>query len=77
MGSGKAILGENRTNAENVWPIEGLKHNILSVIQLVDFVLNSKGCFIRKKGLKRKVVRGFKTLDNVYVLKGRVSKEMR
>lgn len=36
LGSSKANLGEKRTNAEDVCLIEGIKHNIFSVIQMVD-----------------------------------------
>lgn len=81
LGSGKAKLGEKRTNAEDVWLIEGLKYNILSLIQMVngceEVVFNFKGFFIKKEGSKRVIARGFKTPDNVYVLKGRVESKKR
>ena len=54
LGSGKANIGEKRTNAENVWHIEGLKHNILNFIQMVyggkEVLFNSKCCFIQYEG---------------------------
>lgn len=75
LGCGKSNLGEKRTNEEDSWLIEGLKHNILSVIQMVDggkeVILNSKGCIIQKEGSKRVISRGVKTSDNVYLLKAR------
>jgi len=81
LGSGKANLGEKRTNVEDVWVIEGLKHNILSVSQMVDggkeVVFNSKGFFIMKEGSKRVIARGDKTPDNVYVLKGKLKSKKR
>lgn len=52
LGSGKENLGENKTNAEHAWLVEGLKHNILSMSQMVygweEVVFNSKGCFNKK-----------------------------
>lgn len=54
LGSCKPNLGEKRTNAEDVCLIKVLKHNILSVIQMVDGgregLFNSKGCFTQKEG---------------------------
>ena len=76
LGSGKANLGEKRTNEEDVSLIKGLKNNILSVRQMVDggkeVIFDSKGWIIRKEGSKRVITRGFKTPEIVYVLKGRV-----
>ena len=61
LGSGKANLGEKRTNAEDFWIIEGQKNNILSVVQMVDggkeVIFNSKGCIIQKEGSKRVIAR--------------------
>ena len=78
LGSGKAKTGEKRTNVEDVWLIEVIKHSILTVSQMVDggkeVVFNSKGCFIQKEGSKTVIARGGKTPYNVYVLKGRVRK---
>jgi len=34
-------------------------------------------CFFRKEGSKRVIAKGVKKQGNVYLLKGRVSKEMR
>jgi len=80
LGSGKANLGEKRANVEDVWLIEGLKHNIISLSQMVDgskeVVFKSKDLFIKEERSKRLITREVKTIDNVYVLKGRVkSKE--
>lgn len=81
MGSGKANLGENRTNSEDVSLPKGLKSNIISMSQMVDggkeLVFNSKGCYIRKGGLEKVIDKGVKTPNNLYVLKGRRRKEMR
>jgi len=76
LGSGKANLGEKRTNDKYVWLIEGLKHNILSVSKIVyggkEVVFNSKYCFIKKEGSMRVIERGVKAPNNVYMLKKRV-----
>lgn len=69
LGSEKANLGEKRKNVEDIWLIEGIQHNILSVRQMVnggkEVILNCKRCIIWKEGSKRVIARGVKTLDNV------------
>lgn len=81
LGSGYANLSEERKNEKDVWIIEGLKHNILSVIQMVDGgkegISKYKGSIIRKEGSKRVISKGVKTSDNVYVLNIRVKSKKR
>lgn len=81
LGSGKANIGEKRTNADKLWIIKGINNNILSVSQMVnggkEVIFNSKFCIIEKEGSKIVISMGVKTLDNVYVLKGRVSRKRR
>lgn len=52
MGKGIVSLVNEKAKIEDVLFIEGLKHNILSLIQLFDkgheFTFNSKGCEIIK-----------------------------
>jgi len=38
-----------------------------------EVIFNSKGCGIRKKKSMRVISKGIRTLENVYMLKGRVS----
>ena len=52
FGSGKANLGEKSTNVDDVWFIEGLSHNTLTLNQMIvwgkDVIFNSKGCIFQK-----------------------------
>jgi hypothetical protein len=52
--------------------VEGLKHNILSVIQMCDqgynLTFHSKGCDIRKEALEILVENENKTSSDVYIL---------
>lgn len=54
LGSGKSNIGEMRTKVDDFCPIEGLRNDIFSVIQMVDegkeVIFNSKGCIIPNKG---------------------------
>lgn len=81
LGKENANPGDKKDNAPNVCLIEGLKNNILSVSHMVDGgkkqVFNSKDFFISKEGSKRVTAKGVTTLENVYVLKGSVSRKKR
>lgn len=52
--------------------MEGLKHNLLSVIQMCDqgydLTFNSKRCEIRNVGIGKLVEKTEKTLGNVYII---------
>jgi len=78
LGKGKVILGNEELNAVDVLLVEGLKQNILSVIQMVyggkEVIFNSKVCCIRKEKSKRVISKEIRTSYNVYVLKERVAK---
>jgi len=54
--------------------VEDLKHNILSVSQMVDrgleITFKYKWCIIRKEDFGTLVAKQIRTLENVYALKG-------
>ena len=71
---GKCIvsLDNGKTKTHNVLYVEGLKHSLLSVIQICDqgynLTFHSKECEIRKAGLGRLVENANRTTSNAYVL---------
>ena len=54
--------------------VNGLKHNLLSVSQMCDqgneVVFRSNGCVVRKLDIRETVIKGIRTPNNLYVLKG-------
>lgn len=62
---GKASISDERTNVDDVFLVEKMKHNILSLIHMVDgckeVIFNSKGCFIRKYKSKRVISKRIRT----------------
>ena len=53
--------------------VDGLKHNLLSVSQMCDqgteVVFSSKECVVRELDTGKTVIKGTRTLSNLYVLK--------
>jgi hypothetical protein len=72
VGKGIVSLDNGKTKTHNVLYVEGLKHNILSVIQMCDqgynLTFHSKGCEIRKATSGRLVENANKTSRDVYIL---------
>lgn len=64
---------DGKLKAHDVYYVEGLKHNLLSVSQMCDkgykFTFDSKGCQIRKERNGQLVVEGKRTYGNIYNLK--------
>ena len=74
-GKGSVFLKE-KVNAGNVMYVDGLKHNLLSVIQMCDqgneVVFRSNECVIRELDTREIVIKGTRTPNNLYILKGGV-----
>lgn len=64
---------DGKLKAHDVYYVEGLKHNFLSVSQMCDkgykFTFDSIGCQIRKESIRKIVVEGKRIDGNVYNLK--------
>ena len=71
---GNVSLSKGKRKAQDVLFAEGLKHNLLSVIQVCDrgceVVFTSKDCRIKFVNLGQLFAKGIRTENNVYVLKG-------
>ena len=75
IGKAKAFLDNKGTNDTNILIFKYLKHNILSVVQMIDrgheVTFNSRGSRTRKEDSRKLVEKGIMALDNIYVLKER------
>ena len=62
-----------KVKASNVMYVDGLKHNLLSVIRMCDqgteVVFSSKECVVRDLDTGKAIVKGTRTPNNLYVLK--------
>ena len=72
-GKGYVLLKE-KVKAGNVMYVDGLKHNLLSVSQMCDqgneVVFWSNGCVVRELDIGETVIKGTRTPNNLYILKG-------
>ena len=72
-GKGSVILKE-KVKAGNVMYVDGLKHNLLSVSQMCDqgneVIFRSNGCIVRELDTGETVIKGIRTPNNLYILKG-------
>eukprot|EP00253_Pinus_taeda_P003264 PITA_03264 len=72
-GKGSVVLKE-KVNARNVMFVDGLKHNLLSVSKMCDegneVVFRSNGCIVRELETGERVMKGIRTPNNLYILKG-------
>jgi hypothetical protein len=72
-GKGMVSLSNGKGKAQDVLLVDGLKHNLLSVIQICDkvfeVVFTSKDCKIKYVTSGQVVAKGIRTKNNVYVLK--------
>jgi hypothetical protein len=72
-GKGMVSLSNGKGKAQDVMFVEGLKHNLLSVIEAYDqgceVVFTSKDCRIKSVNSGKLVAKGIRTENNVYVLK--------
>jgi len=54
--------------------VDGLKHNLLSVSQMCDqgnkVVFRSNGCVVHELNTGETVIKGIRTQNNLYILKG-------
>ena len=66
-------LSNGKVKAQDVLFVEGMKHNLLSVIQVYDWgcevIFTSKDCRIKSWNTGQLVAKGIRTENNVYVLK--------
>jgi len=72
-GKGSIFLKE-KVKAGNVMYVDGLKHNLLSVSQMCDqgneVVFQSNRCVVRELDTRETVIKGTRTPNNLYILKG-------
>ena len=72
-GKGFVLLKE-KVKVGNVMYVDGLKHNLLSVIQMCDqgtkVIFRSNGCSVRDLDTGETVIKGIRTPDNLYIFKG-------
>jgi hypothetical protein len=72
-GKGLVSLGNGRYKAQDVLFVDGLKNNLLSVIQVCDreceVTFTSKDCKIKTMNTREMIAKGVRTENNVYVLK--------
>jgi len=65
---------KEKVKAGNVMYVDGLKHNLLGVSQKCDqgteVIFRSNGCIARELDTGKTVIRGIRTPNNLYVLKG-------
>eukprot|EP00253_Pinus_taeda_P012468 PITA_12468 len=68
------VLLKEKFKAGNVMYVDGLKHNLLSVNQMCDqgneVVFRSNGCVVRELDIGETVIKGIRTPNNLYILKG-------
>ena len=72
-GKGSVRLKE-KVKARNVMYVDGVKHNLLSVNQMCDqgtkVIFRSNGCIVRELDTGETVIKGIRTPNNLYILKG-------
>jgi hypothetical protein len=72
-GKGMVSLSNGKGKAQDVLLVDGLKHNMLSVIQMCDrgceVVFTSNDCKINSLNSGQAVAKGIRTKNNVYMLK--------
>jgi len=72
-GKGSVLLKE-KVKAGNVMYVDGLKNNLLSVSQMYDqgneVIFRSNGCIVRELDTGEIVIKGIRTPNNLYILKG-------
>ena len=72
-GKGSVFLKE-KVNIGNVMYVDGLKHNLLNVIQMCDqgneVVFQSKECVVRELDTINTKIKGTRTPSSLYILKG-------
>lgn len=72
-GKGSMLLKE-KVKAGNVMYVDGLKHNLLSVSQMCDqgneVIFRSNGFIVRELDTGERVIKGIRTPNNLYILKG-------
>jgi hypothetical protein len=72
-GKGMVSLSNGKGKAQDVFFVDGLKHNLLSFSQVCDrgckFVFTSKDCKIQSVNSGKLIAKGIRTKNNVYVLK--------
>jgi hypothetical protein len=72
-GKGMVSLSNGKGKAQDVLLVDGMKHNLLSVIQMCDrgceVVFTSKECKIKSINSGQVVAKVIRTKNNVYVLK--------
>lgn len=68
------VLLKKKVKAGNVLFADGLRHNLLSFSQISDprheVVFRSKNCLVRNFNIGNIIIKGTRTLNNVYVLEG-------
>ena len=71
-GKGIVTLINGKGKAQDALLVDGLKHNLLSVIQICDqghkVVFSTKDCEIRNSTSGKLVAKGVRTPDNIYIL---------
>ena len=72
-GKGMVSLSNGKGKAQDVLLVDGMKHNLLSVIQMCDrrceVLFTSKDCKIKSVNSGQVVAKGIRIENNVYVLK--------
>jgi hypothetical protein len=72
-GKGMVSLSNGKGKAQDVLPVDGMKHNFLSVSQMCDrgceVVFTSKYCKIKSVNSGQVVAKGIRIDNNVYVMK--------
>jgi hypothetical protein len=72
-GKGMVSLSNEKGKSQDVLLVDGMKHNLLSVIQMCDrgceVIFTSKECKIKSVNSGQVVAQGIRTENNVYVLK--------
>ena len=65
---------KEKVKAGNVMYVNGLKHNLLSVSQMCDqgneVIFRSNGCIVCELDIGEIVIKGTRTPNNLYILKG-------
>ena len=72
-GKGSVLLKE-KVKDGNFMYVDGLQHNLLSVSQMCDrgneVIFRSNGCIVRELNRGETVIKGIRTPNNLYKLKG-------
>ena len=68
------VLLKEKVKARNVMYVDGMKHNILSVSEMCDqgneVIFWSNGCIVRELDIGETMIKGIRTPNNLYILKG-------